>query len=131
MGGTPGAASGSVFDDVGASDFAADEIEDLAGLNVTEGCDTDNFCPTQGLTKIQAAIILWKAKHGLGNDPGTATGTVFDDVGVGDFGADYIEGMFGLGYVDGCDTDKFCPGAVLTKAGFARQLSRTFELVPP
>ncbi len=47
----PPPATGTVFDDVQPGDFAAAWIEELASLGITGGCDADNYCPDQAVTR--------------------------------------------------------------------------------
>ena len=55
---TPPAASGTLFNDVGAGSFAADWIEQLAAEGITLGCDTDLYCPEAPVTRTQMAVFI-------------------------------------------------------------------------
>ena len=46
----PTAASGLIFDDISIGSFAASWIEQLNLEGITEGCDTNNFCPEDTVT---------------------------------------------------------------------------------
>jgi hypothetical protein len=50
-----------VFNDVGADDFAADFIEQLAMDSITSGCGDGNYCPNDPVTRAQMAVFLVKA----------------------------------------------------------------------
>lgn len=50
-----------VFDDVPTSHWAADWIEALAEDGISQGCDMDNFCPSQVVTRAQLATLLTRA----------------------------------------------------------------------
>jgi len=135
----PSSASGTVFGDVGVSDFAADWIEDAAAHQITTGCGGGNYCPQQALNKEQAALMLLKAKNGVGYTPPTAGSSPFYDVNIGssvvfgdgDFAADWIVALYNQGYTQGCAVNAYCPREALTKAGFALMLARTFGLPVP
>lgn len=54
----PTPATGSVFDDVPASHFAAAWIEALALEGITAGCGNGNYCPDSPVTRAQIAVFL-------------------------------------------------------------------------
>jgi len=51
-------ATGLVFDDVGANDFAAKWIEDLYNEGIITGCDANNYCPNEVITQDGLTNIL-------------------------------------------------------------------------
>ena len=57
---TPPPASGTVFDDVPASNWAAAWIEQLANDGITGGCSAlpPLFCPENPVTRAQMAVFL-------------------------------------------------------------------------
>jgi len=55
---TPPPATGSVFADVAADDFAADWIEALSALGGTMGCDASNYCPDEVVSQEGLQILL-------------------------------------------------------------------------
>ncbi len=55
---TPPAATGTVFNDVAQSDFAAAWMEDLFNQGFTQGCDGDNYCPKSVVTAAEFARVL-------------------------------------------------------------------------
>lgn len=64
MGYIPPVADGGVFADVGVLDFGAAWIEQMASDGITDGCDSDLYCPAQVFTKEQAAMLILKSKRG-------------------------------------------------------------------
>lgn len=56
----PPAAVG-IYSDVPANHPAADWIEQLAAEGITQGCDANNFCPSQAVTRDQLAVLLSRA----------------------------------------------------------------------
>ena len=130
----PPAASGNVFLDVGAGDFAANFIEQLYNDGITAGCGNNNYCPDAGVSRAQMAVFLLRAKYGSGYSPSAATG-VFSDVDLGYWAASWIEALAAEGITAGCGNGSFCPEEAVTRAQMAVFLVRTFDLslipVPP
>ncbi|HMV96976.1 MAG TPA: S-layer homology domain-containing protein [Anaerolineales bacterium] len=124
----PPAATGTVFTDVPAGSFAADWIEQLAAEGITGGCGNGSYCPDAYITRAQMAIFLLRGEHGSAYTPPAATGTVFGDVPVGAFAADWIEQLAAEGVTSGCGGGNYCPDANVTRAEMAVFLVRTFSL---
>jgi len=80
------------------------------------------------VTRAQMAVFLLLAEHGADYVPPPASGTLFDDVHVGDFAADFIEQLANEGITAGCGGGDFCPGGAVTRAQLAVFLVRTFNL---
>jgi hypothetical protein len=126
---SPPAASGTLFNDVGVSTFAAAWIEQLFADGVTSGCGGGNYCPNDNVTRAQMAIFLLRAKHGAGYTPPPASGTMFSDVGASDFAAAWIEQLSTEGITSGCGGGNYCPNNPVTRAQMAIFLMRTFNLM--
>ncbi len=78
----PPSPTGTVFDDVDTSHWAAAWIEQLAGEAITAGCGNGNYCPDATVTRDQMAVFLART-FSLPSDfrGGTATlasGTGYD-----------------------------------------------------
>ena len=123
----PPAASGNVFLDVAATDFAAGFIEQLLSDGITAGCGNNNFCPDDPVTRAQMAVFLLRAKFGSGFSPPAATG-LFTDVPIGSFAANFIEQLAAEGITAGCGNGNYCQNQVVTRAQMAVFLVRTFGL---
>ena len=54
----PSPATGTMFADVGASDFGANFVEEAAAQGITGGCDAMNFCPNDPVTRGQMAAFI-------------------------------------------------------------------------
>ena len=52
---------GLAFDDVAIDDLAAPWIEQLATEGITRGCNANNYCPAQAVTREQLAVLLTRA----------------------------------------------------------------------
>jgi len=124
---SPPAASGNVFLDVGASDFAASFIEQFFLDGITSGCGGNNYCPGNAVTRAQMAVFLLRAKHGAGYTPPPAMG-VFTDVPLESFAVAWIEQLASEGITSGCGGSNYCPDNPVTRAQMAVFLVRTFEL---
>lgn len=123
----PPPASGTVFLDVAAGDFAAAFIEQLYLDGITAGCGGLKYCPSAKLTRDQMAVFLLRAKHGAGYSPPPATGT-FTDVTLSHWAVHWIEQLAREGITAGCGSGKYCPDAVVTRDQMAVFLVRTFGL---
>ena len=126
----PPPATGTVFADVPAGSFAADWIEDLAARGITGGCGGGDYCPSSPVTRAQMAVFLLKTLLGSGYAPPPASGTVFEDVPIGSFAADWIEDLHGRGITAGCSASplRYCPSAPNTRGQMAVFIVKTFQL---
>ena len=111
---------GESFPDVPASDPFYSFIENLFHNGVTAGNLDGGFHPGDPITRAQMAVFLLKGKFGPSHIPPPATGTVFPDVHVGDFAADWIEELGGFRITAGCDdAGDYCPNDPVTRAQMA------------
>jgi hypothetical protein len=124
---SPPAATGNVFLDVGAQDFAASFIEQLANDGITSGCGNNNYCPDDEVTRDQMAVFLLRAKYGSSYSPPAATG-VFGDVDLSHWAVHWIEQLAAEGITAGCGGGNYCPNAEVTRDQMAVFLVRTFGL---
>ncbi len=112
------------FLDVPPDHWAFTFIEKLAESALTSGCGGNNYCPTSPVTRAQMAVFLERGMRGSGYSPPAATGTVFLDVSVDDFAANYIEQLFQDGITAGCGNNNYCPDATVTRDQMAVFLLR-------
>ncbi len=126
----PPAATGTVFLDVGAADFAANFIEQLAADGITAGCGNGNYCPDTVVTRDQMAVFLLRAKHGSSYSPPAPSG-VFADVDPGHWAAAWIEQLAAEGVTAGCGNGNYCPTTMVARDQMAVFLVRTFDLSLP
>ncbi len=52
--------TGTLFDDVPDTHWACGFIEEFASLNITSGCDANNYCPEDYVTRAQMAVFFVK-----------------------------------------------------------------------
>jgi len=124
---TPPPATGLLFADVGAEDFAAAFIEQLANDGITSGCGGDNYCPSAGVTRAQMAVFLLRGLYGPDYVPPATTG-LFSDVPIGSFADGWVEQLARENVTTGCGGGNFCPNATVTRAQMAVFLVRTFNI---
>ena len=110
---------GNSFPDVPTTNPFYAFIENLFHSGATGGCGGGNYCPSGTVTRAQMAVFLLKGKFGSNHVPPPATGTVFLDVHIGDFAADWIEELAGLGITGGCGGGNYCPSQPVTRAQMA------------
>lgn len=127
---SPPPASGNVFLDVGAGDFAAAWIERLYADGITAGCGNNRYCPNSVVTRDQMAVLLLRVKHGAGYRPPAAVG-IFADVDLAHWAVHWIEALAAEGITAGCGNGNYCPDASVTRAQVAVFLVRVFGLVMP
>jgi hypothetical protein len=124
----PPPASGTIFTDVAAGDFAADWIEELYAEGITGGCATNplRYCPNNPITRGQMAAFLLKVYHGTTYAPPPAQG-VFGDVPVSMPLAPWIEELARLSVTAGCGGTSYCPGNSVTRGQMAVFMTKTFH----
>ena len=124
---SPPAATGNVFLDVSAGDFAAAFIEQLASDGITAGCGNNNYCPDAEVTRDQMAVFLLRAKYGSGYSPPAPSG-VFGDVDLSHWAVAWVEQLAVEGITAGCGAGNYCPSDTVTRDQMAIFLVRAFEL---
>lgn len=115
------------FFDVPSDHLFADDIAWLATSGITQGCNPPGntmFCPDAPVTRGQMAAFL---RRGLEDrlTPGGPVEFVDDDASV--FESD-IEWLAATGVTKGCDTNRFCPDALVTRGQMAAFLTRALAL---
>ena len=105
------------FDDDTGSVFEGD-INRLAAAGITQGCEPQQFCPANTITRGQMASFLTRA---LNLPPSTRDRYRDDD---GTTHEDSINRLAEAGIARACDPNRYCPGAVLTRQEMAGFLYR-------
>ncbi|NND36345.1 MAG: S-layer homology domain-containing protein, partial [Gammaproteobacteria bacterium] len=113
------------FGDAPPTYWAYQFIETLADSGITAGCGDGNYCPSAPVTRAQMAVFLERGINGSSYVPPAATGTVFLDVGAGDFAANFIEQLAADGITAGCGGGNYCPDASVTRDQMAVFLLRS------
>jgi glucose/arabinose dehydrogenase len=126
----PPACTGTVFQDVPCTGGAFDPwIEDLAGRNITGGCQVSPplYCPANSVTRAQMSVFLLKTEHGSSYVPPACIG-MFGDVSCPSLFADWIEQLANEGVTAGCGGGNYCPANPVTRAQMAVFLTKTFNI---
>ena len=128
---TPPATTG-IFDDVSATFWAADWIEQLYKEGITSGCSKSPmlYCPNRSVTRAEMAIFLLRAKYTSSYTSDPATGTLFDDIPATFWAGAWVEQLYKEGITSGCSTSPmlYCPNRSITRAEMAIFLVRAFSL---
>ncbi len=131
----PPPATGTVFDDVPASNPFAPWIEELARIGIVAGCEAPpppalpSYCPSAPVNRQQMAVFLLKTRFGPNVPVGTCAG-LFDDVPCSSPFAPFIEELVSLGVTAGCSASPplYCPTNPTLRKQMAAFLVKTFGL---
>ena len=111
-----------LFDDVPQDSFAANYIYGAAGAGVMPGCAPQAplyaFCPAGVVTRRSMAGYIERAVHGSLAPPPVYLAE-FNDVLLGSFNADYIQGLVDDRITAGCGGGNYCPDVPVTRAQMA------------
>jgi VCBS repeat-containing protein len=130
----PPPATGTLFNDVPSSHWAARWIEQLAKEGITGGCGGGRYCPEEVVTRAQMAIFLLRAEHGPSYVPPNPSGTVFTDVPISYWAAAWIEQLSAEKVTSGCavaTTPDYCPENPVQRNQMAVFLVRIFDIPTP
>ncbi len=121
---------GAAFLDVPVGHPFYTEIGKLSARGVTLGCDANNYCPTQTVTREQMAAFLIRA---LGDfNPSTPVSQRFTDVPPANQFYAFIEQMAIRQITLGCGGGNYCPSDPVTREQMAAFIIRALgELNPP
>ena len=113
-----------LFNDVPEGSFAWNYIYGAAGAGVMPGCapqtPTFTFCPSLAVTRRSMAGFIERAIHGSLTPPPVYLAG-FDDVAIGSFNANYIQGLVDDRITAGCSLSPplYCPDVPVTRAQMA------------
>lgn len=114
------------FSDVPATHWAFAAIQKLYELQITNGCGSGKFCPSDPTLREQAATFLVRAKFG---DTFAYNQTpYFSDVPATHWAFKYVQKLRDEGITLGCGSGKFCPTDPATRAQWAIFLHATQTL---
>ena len=115
---------GGSFTDVPSSSPFYASIETALHNGITSGCSPTEYCPGNGVTRAQMAVLLLRARLGAAYVPPPATGEVFSDVPADAFAAAWIEELFHENITAGCGNGAYCPSVIVNRAQMAVFLLR-------
>ena len=119
------------FNDVPASSWAYGYIHAIRDAGITNGCGSNNYCPSNNVTRDQMAAFLIRAIEG---DPGSdlcAAGSPFSDVSAGAWYCSHVKRLVELAITAGCGKDQYCPGNQVTREQMAAFIVRSVAGEPP
>jgi ELWxxDGT repeat protein len=114
------------FKDVALDHWAYPSVEKLANTGITAGCNLDQFCPDNSVTRAQMAVFLLKGMHGPSYSPPSVNGdSGFNDVAADNWAAPWIKQLAVEGITSGCGDGNYCPENTVTRAQMALFLLKT------
>ncbi len=113
------------FVDVPSTHWAFSSIKHLYDTGVTNGCDTNLYCPDRIVTRAQMAVFLERATRGPEFVPPAGTG-LFNDIPSNYWARDWIEQLYHDGITGGCEQQplRYCPENPVTRGQMAVFLLR-------
>lgn len=124
------ALQGITFADVPMSNVFYTDIGKISAKGITVGCDSQNYCPAQSVTRAEMAIFIVRAL-GIYNPP-TPASQRFPDVPPSHFAYAFIEEFARRGLTVGCGGGNYCPNDPVTREQMAAFIVRALgEFNPP
>jgi hypothetical protein len=119
----------AIFADVPEGHPAWRGIEALYRAGVTAGCAAAplRYCPDDSVTREQMAVFLLRAKEGPTFTPPTCIVATFVDVPCDSPLAPWVYELARRGITAGCDVDRYCPAAPVTREQMAVFLLATAD----
>jgi hypothetical protein len=111
------------FTDVPSSSPYSDFINVLSAWQITSGCATASFCPTNMVTRDQMAVLIVRSMLGSSTFTFTAT-PYYTDVPASSPFFPYIQKLTDLGITHGCTATTYCPSGVVNRQDAAVLLVR-------
>ncbi len=137
----------SLFSDVSPTDIFCKGVHYIDGQNVTSGCATGLYCPSQNVTRAEMGIFIAKAMVAPAGGPGVpltygpdpVTGFSYScdasspnlhflDVTVADTYCKHVHYLWARGVVAGCSATEYCPSLDIGRDEMAKFLSNAFNL---
>jgi hypothetical protein len=138
----------SLFTDVSPTDIFCKGVHYIYAQNVTSGCATSLYCPTQNVTRAEMAIFVAKGMVAPAGGPGVpltygpdpVTGFSyscnaaspdlhFTDISVSDSYCKHVHYLWATGVVSGCPADKYCPNLDIGRDEMSKFLANAFKLL--
>ena len=124
----PPPCSVAVFTDVPCSSNFAPWINELVAENVTGGCGSGIYCPTDPVKRQQMAVLLLKTLEGTSYAPPACTVASFGDVPCASPFAPWIYELVARNITGGCGNGNYCPADPATRGQMAVFMVKTFGL---
>ncbi len=132
-----------VFEDLAeVPEVHREAVTELAeeGIFDEVGCETNQLCPNQPITRWQLAVVLIRQLDGVDSEPETGdedtddeasdTDAEFTDVDADMWWSGYVQRLSELELTRGCNNNanNFCPDQQLTRSQAARLIADAFDL---
>lgn len=127
----PPAPGSQRFTDVPPTNPFYAHIEEMALRQITLGCGSGIYCPTNSVTREQMAAFIIRALHVPGYTPPPPASQRFADVPSSNQFYAHIEEMAVRGITLGCGEGNYCPARNVTRAQMAAFLTRAFGCSTP
>lgn len=114
------------FSDVPRGHWAFDYVEAAAAAGITQGCGGGNFCPSDEITRAQAASMIQRAAGWP--DEVVAGAPRYSDVPASNTHFAAIETLTTRCSTNGCAPGRFCPNDSLNRGQAAVFIARAFNL---
>ena len=127
----PPACPSNAYPDVPQASTYCRWVRQLKTRQVTAGCGGGNFCPTDPVTRGQAARLLLKAFEYPDTayaPPACGPSDPYSDVPASDPLCPWIVEAVARGILSTCETSTFCPANPVKREQLAGMLVRTFAL---
>jgi streptogramin lyase len=102
------------YSDVTPAELFFNQINAFAQDGITNGCATDEFCPSENVTRDQMAVFIVRSVYGGDNFTYSPT-PYFTDVPPTYLFFKWIQKLKDLGITSGCTATTYCPGEVVTR----------------
>jgi hypothetical protein len=114
------------FTDVAISNGFCKYVKRMLDLNITTGCGSGNYCPSQNVTRDQMAAFIIRAVEGNPAAGYCGSTTPYSDVPASNGFCGHIKRMAELGITTGCGGGNYCPSQTVTRDQMAVFLARAF-----
>jgi hypothetical protein len=123
----------TVFADVPLDHWARQFIEAIYRQGITSGCAANplRYCPEDGVSRAQAAVLLLRAKGPGAYVPPACTTPVFTDVPCTHWAAPWVNEFARRGITAGCGGGNYCPDPIVDRGTMAYFLLATLGVPAP
>lgn len=126
---------GASFYDVSLSNLFYPYIETLLHSGVSEGCNANHYCPLNNVIRSQMAKFICSSMEIV--SPGSCSNNtcseIFQDVLSNNIFCSYIEALYSIGIVSGCNSSPlmYCPSNNTQRQAMAKFICLSMEAANP
>ena len=126
---------GNSFDDVPPSVIFYPFIETVLHSGVTSGCSVTMYCPLNTVQRQQMAKFICSAMNAVSANscPAASCSGTFTDVPTSNMFCSYIEALYTIGIVSGCQTSplQYCPASTTQRGQMAKFICSGMQTANP